>query len=195
MGRSTAENDQPEDIAADIVEFMEYDKEKVEHLTKFFERLKHLSKEKVEPLIMRRKYAHAALPTLKSCKTVVEYRVVFDKEFESEETIEEYVLNVIKKIENLDGAIFRLEITVSLENEMKLELPAIEKALKDTFYFEIKFIQKQIEVDKTILESYTLDPMKLLSDYIEQAFSSYDKKDKLEATAKIILKGLIEESE
>lgn len=90
-----AEDDQPEDIAADIVELLECDKGKKEHLIKYFERLKHLSKEKVNLLIIRRKYAHAVLPTLKSHETVVEFRVVFDKEFKSELTIDEYKPNCL----------------------------------------------------------------------------------------------------
>lgn len=90
-----AEDDQPEDIAADIVELLECDKGKKEHLIKYFERLKHLSKEKVDLLILRRRYAHAVLPTLKSHKTVVEFRAVFDKEFKTELTIDEYKPNCL----------------------------------------------------------------------------------------------------
>ncbi len=106
-----------------------------------------------------------------------------------------YCIQKISQINNLKDAIVRLEVTCSLENEMKLDLQSIEKKLDEAFYFEIKFIQKQIEMDKTILESYTLDPTELLSEFIDQAFHSYDKKDKLKEMAIKILNNLMQSEE
>ncbi|MFX1294084.1 MAG: exonuclease SbcCD subunit D [Promethearchaeota archaeon] len=106
-----------------------------------------------------------------------------------------YCLKQINQMGDLKDAIVRLEITASLENEMKLNLQSIENALEGTFYFEIKFIQKQTKVDQTILESYTLDPIELLSEFIDQAFYSYEKKDRLKKTAIEIINSLIESEE
>jgi exonuclease SbcD len=103
-----------------------------------------------------------------------------------------YCLEQIKQFGELRDAVVRLEITASLENEMKLDLQSIEKELEDTFHYEIKFIQKEIDVDQTILESYTLDPIELLSEFIDQAFSSYEKKDRLKKTAIEIMTSLVE---
>lgn len=106
-----------------------------------------------------------------------------------------YCLNSLNKIKNFKDAIVRLEITSSLGNRMKLNLQSIEIKLNETFYYEIKFIEKKFETDKTILESYTTEPIKLVSEFIDQAYSSYEKREKLKETAIKIINDLVEREE
>ena len=85
-----AETDTSEDIASDLQELIKFDKKIIEQLVKYFERIKQLAKEKADYLIKRRRHAQSALPSLKSISTVVDYRIVFDKNIEIGQSVDDY---------------------------------------------------------------------------------------------------------
>lgn len=124
----------------------------------------------------------------------LETRTLIKKEIEIPDTIQptKSCIEQLSKLKNLKDSIVRLEIISSLANRMKLNLPSVELLLKETFYSEIKFIEKKFEAEKTILESYLLDPAELVSDFINQAYSSNPKKEKLKKKAIEIINSLIE---
>lgn len=83
-------NDIVENIVDDISEVMELDKEKVSRLSLFLQSAKHVAEEKYYKSQKKKQYEQSGMPTLVGISGTVNLRAIYEKQYESNEDVEDY---------------------------------------------------------------------------------------------------------
>lgn len=87
--------------------------------------------------------------------------------------------------ERVADALVRLAITIPEAIRLRVDERKIAERLRESFHYEVRWIAAVRE--KAMLTEYTLDPLKLLGDFIDQNFAGDSRKDAiLEEGGKIL---------
>ena len=132
--------DTSEDIVSDLQELIKFDKKRREELVKYFEKIKKLAKDKADYLIKRRRHAQSALPNLKSMAAVVDYRIVFDKNIEVGQSVNDYNPECLGAI-----PVGIIELTLSGGNVEELSFQMDKKSIR-LVVESLLALEKQIDI-------------------------------------------------
>lgn len=135
-----AKTDTSEDIVSDLEGIFKFDKKKREKLVEYFKKIKKLAHEKADYLIKKRRHAQSALPNLKSISTVIDYRIVFDKNIEVGQSADDYHPKCLGTI-----PIGIIELALSGGNVEELSFQMDKKAIRLVIESLIA-LEKQINI-------------------------------------------------
>lgn len=135
-----AEKDTCEDIVSDIQTLIEFDESRKEKLVEYFENTKKLGKEKADYLVRRRLHAQSSLPNLKSISSVVDYRIVFDKDIKVGQNIDDYNPKCLGAI-----PVCIIEVGLSGGDIKEISFQIDEKAIR-LIIDELLALEKQINI-------------------------------------------------
>ncbi len=84
------------------------------------------------------------------------------------------------------GKLVRIEVRLPDELRPTLDEKALEKRLQDAFHYEIRLTS----ADRARLtsEEFTMDPVRLLTDYVDKNFADHPRKDAIRAEAQRLLR-------
>ncbi|HEY7588943.1 MAG TPA: metallophosphoesterase [Thermoplasmata archaeon] len=88
--------------------------------------------------------------------------------------------------EDVAGKLLRLEIRLPDELRSQVDEKKIDERLRDAFHYEIKFVST--ERGRVVTEEFTMDPMRLLADYVDKTFADHPRKEAIHTEARRILK-------
>ena len=88
--------------------------------------------------------------------------------------------------EDVRGALVRLEVHLPDELRASLEERRIADRLKGAFHYEIQFVST--ERGRTMAEDFTLDPSRLLADYVDKTLADHPRREEIRTEAQRILK-------
>lgn len=91
--------------------------------------------------------------------------------------------------EDVEGALVRIEVRVPDELRAQLDERRVAERLKTAFHYEVKFISA--ERRRAVTEEFTMDPLRLLGEFIDKNFADHPRKDLIQAEAQRILKEVL----
>lgn len=84
------------------------------------------------------------------------------------------------------GRLVRVEVRLPDELRASLDEKKIEKRLEDAFHYELRLVST--ERGRITTDEFTMDPMRLLSDFVDRNFASHPRRDAIRAEAQRLLK-------
>lgn len=84
------------------------------------------------------------------------------------------------------GHLVRIEVTLPDELRNRLDEKRLEGRLKDAFHYEVKFLSASRP--RIVTDEFTLDPGRLLSDYVDKVLADHPKKEAIKVEAQRVLK-------
>lgn len=138
-----ANSDSPEDIVYDLCEIYDEAKEKKDDLLNFLIKLKDLAINEVDIVLKRQKHAKAVLPNLVSISTVVDLRVVFNKNIKIDEEPVSYSPECLGSI-----PMGIIQIELSGEDNTDLVFQTDNRGIR-ILIDKLQGLEKQIECSKS----------------------------------------------
>jgi hypothetical protein len=86
----------------------------------------------------------------------------------------------------VDGHLVRIEITLPDELRNRLDEKRLADHLRDAFHYEVKFVSSNRP--RVMTEEFTLDPGRLLSDYVDKVLADHPKREAIKVEARRVLK-------
>jgi exonuclease SbcD len=86
----------------------------------------------------------------------------------------------------VDGHLVRIEITLPDELRNRLDERRLADRLHDAFHYEVKFVSSSRP--RVVTEEFTLDPGRLLSDYVDKVLADHPKREAIKVEARRVLK-------
>ncbi len=84
------------------------------------------------------------------------------------------------------GKLVRIEVRLPDELRSGIDEKRLGERLKDAFHYELKLVS--MERHRIVMDEFTMDPMRLLADYVDKNFADHPKKDAIRAEARRLLK-------
>ena len=84
------------------------------------------------------------------------------------------------------GHLVRIEVTLPDELRNRLDEKRLADRLKDAFHYDVKFISASRP--RVVTEEFTLDPARLLSDYVDKVLADHPKREAIKVEARRVLK-------
>ncbi len=84
------------------------------------------------------------------------------------------------------GHLVRIEITIPDELRSRLDEKRLADRLRDAFHFEVKFLSSSRP--RTTTDDFTLDPGRLLAEYVDKVLADHPKREAIKVEAQRILK-------
>jgi len=97
---------------------------------------------------------------------------------------------ILRSIGDVAGKMVRLEVTLPEGLRTKVSEDKINEKLKNTFYYDIRWVEKKGE--KIGLISFTTNPYDLLREFVELNYMKHPRKDELLNEGSNILKEVLE---
>ena len=86
----------------------------------------------------------------------------------------------------VDGHLVRIEITLPDELRNRLDEKRLADRLHDAFHYEVKFVSSSRP--RVVTDEFTLDPGRLLSDYVDKVLADHPKREAIKVEARRVLK-------
>jgi exonuclease SbcD len=86
----------------------------------------------------------------------------------------------------VDGHLVRIEITLPDELRNRLDEKRLADHLRNAFHYEVKFVSSNRP--RVMTEEFTLDPGRLLSDYVDKVLADHPKREAIKVEARRVLK-------
>ena len=87
---------------------------------------------------------------------------------------------------DVGGHLVRIEITLPDELRNRLDEKRLADRLRDAFHYEVKFVSTSRP--RIVTEEFTLDPGRLLSDYVDKVLADHPKREAIKVEARRLLK-------
>lgn len=87
---------------------------------------------------------------------------------------------------DIRGALVRLEIRLPDELRAGLDEGRIADRLQDAFHYEVRLVSS--ERRRTVADEFTMDPSRLLADFVEKTLADHPRREAIRAEAQRILK-------
>src|SRR5881296_473577 len=84
------------------------------------------------------------------------------------------------------GHLVRIEVTLPDELRNRLDEKRLADRLRDAFHYEIKFVSTSRS--RVVTEEFTLDPGRLLADYVDKVLADHPKREAIKVEARRVLK-------
>ncbi len=84
------------------------------------------------------------------------------------------------------GKLLRVEVRLPDELRAQVDQKKIGDRLRDAFHYEITFVST--ERGRVVMDEFTMDPARLLSEYVDKTFADHPKREAIRAEAQRILK-------
>src|SRR5881628_2751598 len=84
------------------------------------------------------------------------------------------------------GHLVRIEVTLPDELRNRLDEKRLADRLRDVFHYEVKFISASRP--RVVTEEFTLDPGRLLADYVDKVLADHPKREAIKVEARRVLK-------
>ncbi len=94
------------------------------------------------------------------------------------------VLEALPK--DVAGRLVRIEVRLPDEVRASLDEKKLEQRLQDAFHYELRLVST--ERPRITTEEFTMDPLRLLSDYIDKTFLDHPLRDAIKAEAQRFLR-------
>ncbi|MDH4203000.1 MAG: hypothetical protein OEV87_08905 [Phycisphaerae bacterium] len=140
-----AYTDEPSAIADDLIVLLKTEDAKKELLEQFLDGLKRYSQEDAGFNCRKSRYASACLPNIKGIFSVLDYRVVFDKELKTGEEAEDVDINCIGVT---PVGILKFVLTSDENSEVLFQ---VEKEAISVVINELELLLKKMEIAKDYL--------------------------------------------
>ena len=89
----------------------------------------------------------------------------------------------------VDDAMVRLEITIPEALRLRVDDRKIAERLRDAFHYEVRWVATERE--RVAAVEHTLDPLKLLGDFIDRTFEKDPRRDAIRAEGERILREVL----
>src|SRR5204863_47363 len=86
----------------------------------------------------------------------------------------------------ITGHLVRIEVTLPDELRNRLDEKRLADRLRDAFHYEVKFVSTSRP--RIVTEEFTLDPGRLLSDYVDKVLADHPKREAIKVEARRLLK-------
>src|SRR2546430_10466985 len=96
----------------------------------------------------------------------------------------EKVLAALPK--DVAGHLVRIEIALPDELRNRLDEKRLAERLREAFHYEVKFISASRS--RVVTEEFTLDPGRLLADYVDKVLADHPKREAIKVEAGRVLK-------
>ena len=87
------------------------------------------------------------------------------------------------------GHLVRIEVTLPYELRNRLDEKRLGERLRDAFHYEVKFISTSRP--RTVTDEFTMDPSRLLSDYVDKVLADHPKREAIKVEALRVLKEVL----
>jgi exonuclease SbcD len=87
---------------------------------------------------------------------------------------------------DIAGHLLRIEVTLPDELRNRLDEKRLADRLKDAFHYELKFASTSRP--RVVTEDFTLDPGRLLADYVDKVLADHPKREAIKVEARRVLK-------
>ncbi len=87
---------------------------------------------------------------------------------------------------DIAGRLVRVEVRLPDELRPSLDEKKIERRMQDAFHYELRLVST--ERGRIASDEFTMDPMRLLADYIDKNFVDHPRKDAIRAEAQRLLR-------
>ena len=94
------------------------------------------------------------------------------------------VLEALPK--DLAGRLVRIEVRLPDELRPSLDEKKLAKRLADAFHYEVRLTST--ERARTVTDEFTMDPLRLLSDYVDKSLADHPRRDEIKAEALRLLR-------
>ncbi len=94
------------------------------------------------------------------------------------------VLDALPK--DVAGRLVRVEVRLPDEVRASLDEKKLEHRLADAFHYELRLVST--ERARIATEEFTMDPMRLLTDYVDRNFADHPRRDAIRAEAQRLLR-------
>ncbi len=84
------------------------------------------------------------------------------------------------------GRLVRVEVRIPDELRASLDERKIEKRLQDAFHYELRLVST--ERGRIMTDEFTMDPARLLSDFVDKNFAGHPRRDAIKAEAQRLLR-------
>src|SRR5438093_9673314 len=84
------------------------------------------------------------------------------------------------------GHLVRIEATLPDELRNRLDEKRLADRLRDAFHYEVKFVSASRP--RVVTEEFTLDPSRLLTDYVDKVLADHPKREAIKVEARRVLK-------
>src|SRR5438132_84833 len=84
------------------------------------------------------------------------------------------------------GHLVRIEVTLPDELRNRLDEKRLADRLRDAFHYEVKFVSASRP--RVVTEEFTLDPGRLLTDYVDKVLADHPKREAIKIEARRVLK-------
>src|SRR5438093_722286 len=84
------------------------------------------------------------------------------------------------------GHLVRIEVTLPDELRNRLDEKRLADRLRDAFHYEVKFVSASRP--RVVTEEFTLDPGRLLTDYVDKVLADHPKREAIKVEARRVLK-------
>ncbi len=91
---------------------------------------------------------------------------------------------------NVAGRLLRIEVRLPEELRAQVDEHRIAERLRDAFHYELRFLPT--ERTRLVAEEFTLDPLRLLADYVDKNFADHPKQGAIKAEAQRLLREVLE---
>jgi len=98
--------------------------------------------------------------------------------------VTEKVLSAIPP--EIAGHLVRIEVTLPDELRNRLDEKRLGDRLKEAFHYEVKFLSASRP--RVVTEDFTLDPGRLLADYVDKVLADHPKREAIKVEARRVLK-------
>lgn len=88
--------------------------------------------------------------------------------------------------EDVAGNLLRLEVRLPDELRPGVDERRIAERLQDAFHYEVKFVSA--ERSRIVSDEFTLDPTRLLAEYVDKTFADHPRREAIRAEAQRILR-------
>ncbi len=84
------------------------------------------------------------------------------------------------------GRLVRLEVRLPDELRPSLDEKKLERRLQEAFHYEVRLVSA--ERARVVTDEFTMDPARLLSDYVDKNFADHPRRDAIKAEAQRLLR-------
>ncbi len=98
--------------------------------------------------------------------------------------VTERVLAALPK--DVAGKLVRVEVRLPDELRPSLDEKRLEKRLQDAFHYELRLVST--ERSRLTTDEFTMDPARLLAEYVDKNFNGHPRKDAIKAEAQRLLR-------
>ncbi len=87
---------------------------------------------------------------------------------------------------DVSGRLVRIEVRLPDELRASLDEKKLERRLADAFHYEVRLVSS--ERARVMTDEFTMDPVRLLSDFVDKTFADHPRRDAIKAEAHRILR-------